>query len=87
MRDDPVVIALVRRAAAGDQTAWYEIVDRYAQLVWSICIRFGLSGEDVDNVSQRVWLLLVESIGSLREPAALPGWLAKTTENECLRGR
>ena len=87
MRDDPAVIALVRRAAAGDQVAWYEIIDRYAQLVWSICIRFGLSGEDIDAVSQSVWELLVESIGSLREPAALPGWLAKTTENECRRRR
>ena len=87
MRDDPVVIGLVRRAAAGDRAAWNEIVDRYAQLVWSICIRFGLSSDDIDDVSQSVWLLLVESIGSLREPAALPGWLAKTTENECRRGR
>jgi RNA polymerase sigma factor (sigma-70 family) len=85
MRDDPVVIALVRRAAAGDQAAWYEIVDRYAQLVWSICLRFGLSGEDIDDVGQSVWMLLVQSIGSLREPAALPGWLAQTTKNECLR--
>lgn len=85
MRDDPVVIALARRAAAGDQAAWNEIVDRYAQLVWSICIRFGLSSEDIDDVSQSVWLLLVESIGNLREPAALPGWLARTTKNECLR--
>ena len=77
MRDDPVVIALVRRAAAGDQAAWNEIVERYAPLVWSICVRFGLSSEDIDDVGQSVWLLLVESIGSLREPAALPGWLAQ----------
>src|ERR1019366_2937010 len=27
----------------------------------------------------------VEQIGSLREPAALPGWLATTTRHECLR--
>ena len=87
MCDDAAVIALVRRAAAGDQAAWNEIVDRYAQLVWSICIRFGLSTEDIDDVGQSVWLLLWDSIGSLREPAALPGWLAKTTENECRRGR
>src|SRR5215472_6694985 len=32
-----------------------------------------------------VWLLLVERIGMLREPAALPGWLATTTQRECLR--
>jgi RNA polymerase sigma factor (sigma-70 family) len=32
-----------------------------------------------------VWLLLVEQLGKLREPAALPGWLATTTQRECLR--
>jgi len=32
-----------------------------------------------------VWLLLVEQLGKLREPAALPGWLATTTKRECLR--
>src|SRR5262249_31437835 len=32
-----------------------------------------------------VWLLLVEHIGGLREPAALPGWLATTTRRECIR--
>jgi hypothetical protein len=30
-------------------------------------------------------LLLVEQLGKLREPAALPGWLATTTHRECLR--
>jgi DNA-directed RNA polymerase specialized sigma24 family protein len=36
-------------------------------------------------VGQNVWLLLVEQLGKLREPAALPGWLATTTSRECLR--
>jgi hypothetical protein len=31
------------------------------------------------------WLLLVERIGMLRKPAALPSWLATTTQRECLR--
>jgi len=85
MRDDPVVIALVGRAAAGDEGAWNEIVDRYAPLVWSICGRYQLGHEEIHDVGQTVWLLLVEKIGSLREPAALPGWLATTTQRECFR--
>ena len=81
------VIALVARAVSGveTRTAWDEIVDRYAPLVWSICLRHQLSRQDTDDVGQSVWLLLVEQIGSLREPAALPGWLATTTRRECLR--
>ena len=85
MRDDPTVVALVARAARGDPGAWDEIVERYAPLVWSICARFQLSSHDREDVSQSVWLLLVEQLGKLREPAALPGWRATTTQRECLR--
>ena len=85
MRDDPTVVALVTRAAGGDPGAWEGIVERYVPLVWSICTRFQLSSSDSEDVGQNVWLLLVEQLGKLREPAALPGWLATTTHRECLR--
>src|SRR6202035_5116155 len=85
MRDDPHVVALVTRAAGGDQDAWHELVDRYAPLVYTICTRYRLSNHDIEDVGQNVWLLLVEQLGKLREPAALPGWLATTTARECLR--
>src|SRR6516164_982279 len=85
MRDDPTVVALVARAAEGDPRAWADVVERYAPLVWSICTRFQLSNQDAEDVGQNVWYLLVEQLGRLREPAALPGWLATTTQRECLR--
>jgi RNA polymerase sigma factor (sigma-70 family) len=85
MRDDPAVIDLVDRARAGDKTAWDQIVERYAPLVWSICRQHRLSRPDADDVGQGVWLRLVEHLPALAEPAALPGWLATTTRRECLR--
>ena len=85
MRDDPSVVALVVRAADGDQRAWDEIVERFAPLVYAICTRYRLGSHDIEDVGQTVWLLLVEHLGKLREPAALPGWLATTTTRECLR--
>jgi RNA polymerase sigma factor (sigma-70 family) len=85
MRDDPSVVALVTRAANSDNDAWNEIIERYAPLVWSICTRYRLRNPDIEDVGQTVWLLLVEQLGKLREPAALPGWLATTTQRECLR--
>jgi RNA polymerase sigma factor (sigma-70 family) len=84
VRDDPHVLALVERANGGDQAAWDEIVERYAPLVWSVCRRFRLGLADVEDVSGSVWLRLVERLGAIREPAALPGWLVTTTRNECL---
>jgi RNA polymerase sigma factor (sigma-70 family) len=85
VRDDPTVIALVEQARAGDQKAWDRIVDRYAPLVWSTCARLGLSGVDAEDVGAIVWLRLVERLDSIRDAAALPGWLARTTHNECLK--
>ncbi len=87
MRDDPTVIALVQRANDGDAAAWDELVERYAPLVWSICRRYRLDRPDADDVGQGVWLRLVEQLPLLRDPAALPGWLATTTARECLRVR
>ena len=53
--------------------------------MYTICTRYRLSNHDIEDVGQNVWLLLVEQLGKLREPAALPGWLATTTARECLR--
>lgn len=85
VRDDPSVVDLVRRARDGDKGAWDEIVERYATLVWGVCRRYGLSGPDADDVGGAVWLRLVENLGTIREPAALAGWLATTTRRECLQ--
>jgi RNA polymerase sigma factor (sigma-70 family) len=85
MRDSAAVAGLVTRAAGHDQDAWNELVERYSPMVWAICTRYRLSSQDIEDVNQNVWLRLVEQIGKLREPAALPGWLATTTSRECLR--
>ena len=83
MHDD--LIALVTRARNGDKQAWDELVERYAPLIWSICRRYRLGRADAEDAGQSVWLQLVDQLASLRDPAALPGWLATTTQRECGR--
>ncbi|TWD79127.1 RNA polymerase sigma factor (sigma-70 family) [Kribbella amoyensis] len=85
MRNDPVVVRLVAQARDGDKGAWDQLVERYAPLVWAICRRYRLSAADAEDVGQSVWLRLVEHLPDLREPAALPGWVATTSRRECLR--
>jgi RNA polymerase sigma factor (sigma-70 family) len=85
MRDDPVVTSLVTRARNGEAQAWDALVERYAPLIWSICRRYRLSGTDAEDVGQHVWLQLVNHLSKIRDPAALPGWLATATGRECAR--
>ena len=85
MRDDPVVTDLVTRARNGDKQAWDALVERYAPLIWSICRRHRLGDADAEDVGQSVWLQLVDQLDRVRDPAALPGWLATMTRRECLR--
>jgi RNA polymerase sigma factor (sigma-70 family) len=58
-------------------------VERYAPLIWSICRGHRLGRADAGDVGQRVWLQLVRQLNQLRDPAALCGWLATTTQREC----
>jgi len=78
---------LVTCAKKGDKQAWDALVERYAPLIWSICRRYRLSSADADDVGQRVWLQLVSQLDKVRDPAALPGWLATTTWRECVKIR
>jgi RNA polymerase sigma factor (sigma-70 family) len=82
---DPPVTDLVTRARNGEQQAWNALVERYAPLIWSICRRYRLAGADADDAGQAVWLHLVDQLDNIRDPAALPGWLATTTRRECAR--
>jgi len=82
---DHPVAALVTRARNSDELAWDALVERYAPLIWSLCRRYRLDAADAADVGQNVWLQLVNQLGTIRDPAALPGWLATTTRRECQR--
>jgi RNA polymerase sigma factor (sigma-70 family) len=76
---------LLKAAVGGDQSAWDELVDRYLPLVFSVLRSYRLSGQDAADVSQTVWLRLVENLKNIREPRALPSWIITTTKREALR--
>ena len=80
-----MVTDLVTCARKGDKQAWDALVERYSPLIWSICRRHRLRDADAEDVGQNVWLHLVDQPDNVRDPAALPGWLATTTRRDCLR--
>jgi RNA polymerase sigma factor (sigma-70 family) len=76
---------LLANAAAGDQAAWNALVDQFGQMVWSIARSFRLDDATAKDVSQTVWLRLVENLDKIHDPERLPGWLATTCRREALR--
>jgi RNA polymerase sigma factor (sigma-70 family) len=76
---------LLARVNDGDESAWNELVDRFAGLVWSVARSFRLSAASTDDVVQTVWLRLAEYSSRIREPDRLASWLATATRNEALR--
>jgi RNA polymerase sigma factor (sigma-70 family) len=83
--DDWDLPTLVKASIDRDEEAWNELVRRFAGLVAYVIRLYRLGAADAQDVSQLVWLRLVEHLGQIREPSALPGWLATTTRHECER--
>jgi RNA polymerase sigma factor (sigma-70 family) len=76
---------LLTLAANGERAAWDALVERFGQMVWSVARGFRLDDASAKDVSQTVWLKLIENIDSINDPERLPGWLATTSRREALR--
>lgn len=72
-------------AARGEGAGWSALVDRFTARMRMVASMHRLAPHDVDDVLQNSWLRLLEHIDSVREPAALGGWLETTARRESLR--
>ena len=77
-------ITLARRAAAGDETAFGEIVEQYSRLIYNIILRSVASPEDAADISQETFLKAWRSLSSFRGDCALSTWLCRIAIN-CAR--
>ena len=74
------VVSVVIAAQRGDRSAFAEIYAAYRRTVRGILLSRVPFG-DVDDLVQDVFILAMERLPSLREPAAFPGWLATIARN------
>jgi RNA polymerase sigma factor (sigma-70 family) len=72
---------IVAAASAGSDRAWDELMTRFRPLVRGVARRYRLAECAQDDVEQCTWIALFKHIHSIREPAALGGWLAATARN------
>lgn len=76
---------LLEAARGGSGSAWQLLIERHERVVWATARSFRLQEDDVRDVVQTTWLLLLENLQAIHDPERLGGWLATTASRECLR--
>jgi hypothetical protein len=79
------VVDLVAAAARGDVVAWEELVDRFAQTVWSTARSGGLDVDEASDVFLMAWSRLAQNLERFEEPVDIEAWLADAAHRESLR--
>jgi RNA polymerase sigma factor (sigma-70 family) len=74
---------LVRRAQRGDVVAIEALLRELAPYVGRICGAIAIDG--ADDAMQETLVAVLRQIGSLREPAALKGWVRRIAVREAIR--
>jgi RNA polymerase sigma-70 factor (ECF subfamily) len=75
----------VKRARAGDRSAWKEIFGRHHRGVRRVCSSFdALSDADVEDMVQETFIRAFESLAQLREDGAIGPWLLTIARSRCL---
>jgi RNA polymerase sigma factor (sigma-70 family) len=82
---DRELAAIVSAASAGDAAALRSLVDRFDRALRSVTRFYRLSQWDADDIIQTTWLAFLEHGRTLREPAAVSGWLMTTARRQSLR--
>ena len=76
---------LIRRARAGDQDAFGELVLAHADRVYGALRRFGLDPDEADEVAQEVFVRAWRGLGRFEERAQFSTWLYRIAFNEAQR--
>jgi RNA polymerase sigma factor (sigma-70 family) len=80
--DDAELMALCK---LGDQRAWRSLVLRHQRLVYSSALSMGLSHADASDVTQTVFIELINGLQSINDDAAIVGWLSTVTRRTVFR--
>jgi RNA polymerase sigma factor (sigma-70 family) len=67
-----------------DEHASNALIEAYQPIIKSVCRSYRLKPEDAADVSQTVWMKVVDNLDRIREPRAMPGWIKTTATRAAL---
>lgn len=76
--DDP---ALVKRCLTGDRSVFEEVVRRYQNNVYGLCLRKVADLGQAQDIAQETFVVGYENLARLKDPARLKAWLMGISSN------
>lgn len=80
---DSVEAAIIRRAQAGDQLAFQQLVESYQSKVFGIIYGILRRRNDAEDISQQVFAKIYTALKGFDFRSSLMTWVYKITVNEC----
>ena len=80
-RNDQQLVEAVR---GGDHAAYAQLFERYADRCFDVARRIVHDDGRAADVTQEVFTVAWQQIGSLRDPDAFGGWVLRSSRNKAL---
>lgn len=74
----------IDRVKGGDKEAFTWVVDRYRDMVYTICLRMLVIEADAMEAAQDVFVKAFRAIGTFQEKAKFSTWLYRIAYNQCI---
>ena len=74
---------LVRECLKGNEEAWFGLIDKYKNLIYSIPLKYRTPSDDANEIFQQVCFELLTALPNLREAKSLGAWLITVTSHKC----
>ena len=74
----------IDRVKAGEKEAFTWLVDRYKDMVYTMCLRMLASEEDAADAAQEVFVRAFHSLSGFKEESRFSTWLYRISYNHCI---
>lgn len=74
----------IKKAAQGDASAFEELVVRYQEQVYRLCLRMSGNAEDAADLTQEAFVKVWKNLDTFQFDAAFSTWLYRLASNCCL---
>jgi len=78
---------LMKNLATGDRQALRVLYERHAEFVYRVAYRFVGNEEDARDITQSVFVTIMQSAGRYKPEAKLTTWIYRVVVNRCLNHR